>query len=312
MRHALTTLVLAALVLTSPSSRAAETPPRAGWTEDQQGRSFRVGFDPGSRLLLGGGYSPSADGVEDPVVDAGYLEVGVAYRHKMAFDQGLIIWKLYHRALFGRVELGRDGGPQLRATAYQGRLVRWAQDGRLVLPSSPPASIPFPINVGVETTVGQVDYRELDQGVSSEIGALRSEIVFDLWRQRRMGSYAQLGVGPRYDLWLLDGPPTDGLEVHHLVAPFTAGSFTFHHEAGDGHHVFDAHLAAAHRLQVGHGWSPLATATIHYEAVLLAINDMPVSSYLEAAYRFTDEPVWGHEAHDLRGGVGLRLGLPVD
>jgi len=310
--RAVTTLVLAALVLTSLSVRAEESQPPDPWTEDEEGRSFRVGFDPASRFILGGGYGPSTHGVDEPVVDTGYLEVGVAYRHTTDFEQGLIIWKLYHRALIGRVELGHDAGPQLRATAYQGRLVRWAEDGRLVLPSSPPASLPFPINIGVETTVGQIDYREHKPGFSSEIGALRSEIVFDLWRQRRLGSYAQLGVGPRYDLWVLDGPPTDGVEVHHLVAPFTGGSFTFHHEAADGHHVFDAQLAAAHRLRVGHGWSPLATATVHYEAILLAINDLPVSSYVEAAYRFTDEPVWGHSQHDLRGSAGLRLGLPID
>ena len=222
MHRWVATLVLAALVLTSPSVHGEEAKPPEAWTEDDEGRSFRTGFDPGSRMILGGGYSPSSDLSDEPVIDTGYLEVGVAYRHAIDFEQGLIVWKLYHQALLGRVELGHEGGPQLRATAYRGRLVRWAEDGRLVLPSNPPRSIPFPLNVGVETTVGQVDYRELPAGFAAELGALRSEVLFDLWRQRRLRSYAQLGVGPRYDLWLFDGPPTEGLEVQHWVAPFTA------------------------------------------------------------------------------------------
>ena len=310
MTRWVTALALVALALTSRPARAEESTPPGGWTEDEAGRTFRVGFDPGRRMVLGGGYGPSWS--DDPALDTGYLEVGVAYRHTVDFEEELIVWKLYHRALYGQVELGQDGGPRLRATAYQGRLVRWAEDGRLVLPSSPPASIPFPLNIGVDTTVGEVDYRELDRGFAAELGALRSEVVFDLWRQRRLRSYAQLGVGPRYDLWLLETPASDGLEVHHLVAPFTAGSFTFHHEAADGHHLFDARLSAAHRLRVGHEWSPLATATLEYEAVLIAINDLPVSSYLEASYRFADTPIVGQSEHEVRGSAGLRLGIPFN
>ena len=238
--------------------------------------------------------------------------MGVRYRHLLDFEQGLILWKLYHQALWGRVELGSSAGPRLLATAYRGRLVRWAEDGRLVLPTNPPQTIPFPFNIGVETAIGQIDYRELPEGFACEIGALRSEVVLDLWRQRRLRSYAQLGVGPRYDLWLLDSPPGDGIEVHHLIAPFTSGSFAFHHEAADGHHAFDAHLAAAQRLRVDRGWSPLVTASISYEAVLFAINDLPVSSYLAADYRFTDEPLVGHSRHELHGSAGLRLGVPID
>jgi hypothetical protein len=312
VRRQVATLVLAAVVLIGAPAAAEEPEAQQSFAEDDEGRSFRTGFDPGSRIVIGGGYRPLSALSGEPELDIGYLEVGVRYRHRIDFEQGLIVWKLYHQALWANIDLGSGTGPRLRATAYRGRLVRWAEDGRLVLPSSPPRAVPFPLNVGVETTVGQIDYREQPHGFSSEIGVIRSEVVLDLWRQRRLGSYAQLGVGPRYDLWLLDDPLAKSIEAHHLVAPFTSGSFTFHHEAADGHHAFDAQLAAAHRLQVDRGWSPMVTASVSYEALLIAINDLPVSSYLASDYQFRDDPLVGRSEHELRGSLGLRLGLPID
>ncbi len=312
MKLAVAMLALAAVVLTGAPAAADDAEPQHHWTEDAEARSFRTGFDPGRRILLGGGYGPRSDLSGEPELDSGYLEVGVRYRHQLNFEQGLIVWKLYHQALWAKVDLRRGTDPRLLATAYRGRLVRWAQDGGLVLPTNPPKTIPFPLNIGVETTVGQIDYRELPKGFSAEIGAIRSEVVLDLWRQRRLRSYAQLGVGPRYDLWLVDTPTAQAGEAQHLIAPFTSGSFTFHHETSDGHHAVHTQLGAAHRLQVDQGWSSLVTASLSYEVLLFAINDLPVSSVLETDYRFSDEPLMGRSEHELRGSLGLRLAVPID
>jgi len=193
--------------------------------------------------------------------------------------------------------------------------MRWTQDGRILLPGSPPQRVPFPFNIGLETTVGALDYRELPGGVAAEIDVLASEILLDLWRRRRMRSYAQLGVGPRYSIRLADlsaEDPSAPLAVAHIVAPFTGGSLAFHHESADGHHAFDATGRASYRLRVEQGWSAFAEIRIGYEAILFAINDMPMSTYLEAGYGYRGDVAPGRHEHELHGVAGLRVAVPLD
>jgi hypothetical protein len=274
---------------------------------DERGRSMRVRFDPDSRWYLGGGWAPALGLGESTTGTAGSwaLDVGTAYRHAVDFADEGIAWKIYHRALSGRVLLAGATVTELDLTAYRGRFMRWTADGRVLLPTSPPRRVPFPLDIGLDATLGRLRLRDVSPGAAAEIGVLHANLLVDPWRRRPLGSYSQLGIGPRYDVRL--GP--EG--TRHLVAPFTAGTLGVHHESDDGRHSVEATVVGGVRLEVEQGWAPFVEATTSYELVWLAVNDSPLSLLVDGRYRYDGSPLYGDRTHALCGVVGLRLGLPL-
>ncbi len=290
----------------------------AAWREDEKGRRFRVGFDPGSRWLFGLGYglrygsSPATgDGEGDGrgQFALALLDTGLAMRHIVDFPAERVGYKLYHQGLRSRVWFDAGAVSQFETTLYAGRFMRWSRDGQIVVPSTPPKRIPFPLNIGMQAEIGQLQLTQSDTGYGAEIGVTKAEVLLDFWRQRRLGSHAQFGFGPSYDIWL-DGH--EQLQVEHVIAPFTRASFGFHHESTDGHHSIDCSVAGSYAVAVDAGWGWRFRAQADYEAILLAVNDLPLSAYGQVAYRFAERPVPTRGTHDLRASAGLRFAVPID
>jgi len=283
-----------------------EAPP--AWHVDPQGRTFRVGFDPGSRWLLGGGLAASWSGETGGPV-GGQLETGVLYRHIAAIPAEGAAYKLYHEALLSRLWLDEQGASRLSTTLYTGRFMRWSRDGRIVLPTSPPKRVPFPMNIGLEAAIGDIDFAELGSGYGLDIGVLRAELLLDVWRRRRLGSYAQFGLGPSYQLrlWGRD----EELGVDHVVAPFTQGSFALRHESADGRHSVGARLYGGYALSSEHGSGGRAGAAADYEAIVIAVNDLPISGFVARGYGYESIPRPTRSEHALSALAGLRLSVPL-
>lgn len=270
------------------------------YVTDAQGRTFRVGFDPGTRWLLGVGYTrDEAEG------DAASVELGIHFRATDRDDYRT--WKLSHS--LGDVSATFAGdASRFDGTLYHGQYLRWSKDGGVVIPTVPPTRLSFPIDIGWNLELGRLRTNLESDKFKAEIGAIGAEILFDFWRSRQHGSWFVLGVGPRYDIALdrADG----GAGVRHVVVPFSRARLTVHHEWCQGKQVFEASADASTAWTSDETWSDHAGANLSWEWTFMAVNDAPLSLRLAADWRwdelYRDDH---HDGHDLRASAGLRLGL---
>lgn len=302
----------------SESALADELAPEAEpptYVRDDAGRRMRVRFDPGNRWHVGAGLmggltrSPAGEGEDGPREVAVELSTQFAGRNAVDLGREGIRYKLYHRVLDGRLDVPTDGsGYALDATLYDARFMRWAKDGSVLIPTSPPVRMPFPFGIGFR---GQLGHLELEEDVEGlELGVTQVELRLDLWRRRDLRSYAELGAASSYriDVWTDE----DDAYANHLVAPFTLGTLILHHESSDGHHAVDAALEAGLLLSTSGDEGLTARAELGYEGLLLALNDWPVSAFAEASARADelDRPV--SPSREVRFQSGLRLSAPLD
>jgi len=153
----------------------AEPPPDEASRDHRispEGRRFRVRFDPASRARIGAasaialdprGASPARPGLE--------IDAGVAYRAWLPSGAGSarVVWQVDHRVLAGWVAPTArtlTGAPTLDAALYSASLLRHDESPRVVLPTSPPVSVPFPFNDQPIAAVVQGSYRLLPPTLS--------------------------------------------------------------------------------------------------------------------------------------------------
>lgn len=275
-------VLVAALVL------GAAPPEPSAWKTDERGRRMRVGFDPGNRWLLEGGLAASGDGAVD-----GELRFGLSIRQMLDFPGEGVAWKMHHQVLEARWSPGGDWS----ATLYQGRYHRWMEDGWVMLPTSPPRRLPFPLNIGIEGLVGRFETRPLDPEVFGVLAIQQAQVVFDFWRSPRVSSFALVGLGPSWDVRL--GPQTV-----HRVAPLSRATLDVHHEWDRGRQLLHVGGEVAYAWSDTGDWQLRARATGRYEVTVLAINDWPVSLAADIRYRFEG-------THHVRGLLALSLTAPL-
>jgi hypothetical protein len=286
------------------------------WTVDDAGRRFRIAFDPGSRWMLGAGYAAGTavgEGWAGPA--GGQIETALLFRHVVDQPEEESAWKLYHEVLSGRIWLGDLGDapvPRIDATLYRAAYLRWQREGFITLPTSPPRRLQFPLNIGLDVVVGRFETMPPETGLAARLELLRSHFLLDAWRSRELGLYAQFGLGLGYDLWL-DGRFGEGGEVsvEHLVSPGSDLIAAVRWETDDGRHAVEARASCGAWWSSERGWGVRAEATAHYEIIWLAINDQPLSGYVEAGYRYESFFPDPASAHEFRATLGLRLGIPL-
>ncbi len=270
---------LMALFQTAPPTLSA-------WSEDERGRRFRTGFDQGSRWYAGALVSV------DLASEAEYgFEAGFRHRQRLDWPDEEVSWKIDQRAL--SLRLVPAEALRVEATLYEGRYHRWTRESRIVVPTTPPKYIPFPMNVGIEGTLGKLELSPRADGALGELAVQHAQVVFDFWRKEAMTSHALLGVGPSWDMRLFRSG------VDQIVAPMSRLTVALHHEWAAGRQVLDVDAEGSWALTVGQGWGPRGRASARYEWVVLAINDLPVSVLAEVAWRYDVE-------HDLTATAGVR------
>lgn len=303
-------LLVAGVLASAATSRAGAS----DFVTDEQGRTFRVRFDPGSELRLGVLGGPHEDGGSrtiDPVI-----VTGLGYRAQpsggMKHEQ--VRWQLDHRVLWGQVRPWAgavEGVPRLDATLYSGVYLRHTDEPFLMLPSNPPRRMFFPFDVGVEAEGGRVRVTPSDDVTSERVrvGAARAAVLLDPLRSGEPGSSLFIAVGPRYDIDVQGTPAITAGSVVHRIAPFTDISAGWRWQDRDGLTSFSLRGGWFPHWASRGGWQSDAFETsLGLDRVIVAVNDTPVHAVFDAGYsRYpsTDSSATFEEGRVL---AGLRVG----
>jgi hypothetical protein len=280
-----------------------------GFYRDRQGRVMQVSFDFGRRLWLGVGYAPRR-------TTAGETEISPA-----AFDFGVTFDRLSadartrerYTVLDGQVRLHSFG---LDVTGFRYDLSHRYQHPLLRITTfvREPARHDLYLNVGLFSEV--LHFEVAPRGIQNEqsltLGTLQATL--DLWQSEDLRSYVRLRAGPGMEMRF--GPwgeetryvgilPQATLEGNVILGQRAMQRLNFRVRG-------ELLRSATWQAQPLPGdWT--ATADAGYEAILLAINDQPVSLRLAASAFLRDDAreivagvptsrVWGWA-----GTAGIRM-----
>ena len=295
-----------------------------------KGRRFRVQFDPESRIRFGVAGS-LARTTENRLGASVELQSSIAIRRRHAYGEGKerIEWQIDHRLLTGWVAptvRPFSEIPAFDAVFYAISAHRHDLAPRIVLPSSPPASVPFPFDIGMDSEFGRVTVtRALPVGTLDakpvafmRVGVARATAFIDPLRSEGPGRSIEIGVGVRYDIDLFGGQTGSGTSesitqprIVHRVAPGTAGSLRLRFESRDGLWVMDARGEVVPHWTSEEKWAVGALGQGHIERTLLAINDEPIAAFFDAGWRLIPASLELATLHDVRVSLGVSLGLDL-
>ena len=321
------TAAIAAIAVTTASAAAAD---EGDFRQSPKGRTFRVRFDPESRIRLGAAVS-GARKENGKITPALEVHGGISVRRRYAYNEGpaRVEWQFDQKILSGFVApFTRAYGdmPSFDATLYGAAAHRHDLAPRIVLPSSPPVSIPFPFDVGFDVDIGRVIVpRALPTGVADgaavpflRVSVARATAYLDPLRSNHPGRSLEFGVGVRYDLDVY-GPQTgagpEGSIARprfvHRVAPGTAGSLRFRFETADGLLALDMRAEVAPHWTSEGTWKLGALGHGRLERTILAINDEPLAAFFDCSYRLVPPALELAAVHDVRASLGLTIGLDL-
>ncbi|MBL8957476.1 MAG: hypothetical protein JNK82_42275 [Myxococcaceae bacterium] len=263
----------------------------------QEPPPFETTFDPGRGLELraGGsalGLAPGAD-------------FGLSLRLRGDRDsrsKAGTSWLHAHRLVMADARAG-PGQRQLSLAAYEGIARRHVDDGSLLLPTSPPLRLPFPLDLGLYARIARYE-RRVEDGLGWSLETARVAMLFDPLRSGS-GRF-HLGFGPSLAHVLRH----DGAVLHNELTPLTALQLFVSLESDDGLWVFRS------AGQAGFTFDPAALQTggtfrargeVTLERVLLAVNDHPVSLQLRASGAFRDAGALS--ANEWSAGGALKVQL---
>jgi hypothetical protein len=265
-------VVLAVVALLAGGGVAHADECRSGPANDP----FVTCFDPGNRLVLHvGGDTGGAHG---------YIGGSIHARGYGVTDDPTIYWGLDHDI----AEAIYDG-EHVRGALYRGRFLRHSRDGHIVVPTSPPRKLFLPFDIGAEAAVGSFDARTDTPLV--DVGLLRAALVLEVTRSGDLRKRLVFGVAGRWDVTadLADG----NIAVpESFVSPFSLGVAGLHLESSDGLHVLDVELEAGPRWSSVHAWGHLVRAQASYERVLIALDDHPLSLFMQTGWEDPGRGAW--------------------
>lgn len=317
--------MLVAAASLSALSAPAYARAQEGYSTSPEGHSFRVRFDPESRIRLGFGDALGLGGARDGAV-AQALEVtaGVAYRQVASSGEGKdrIVWQIDHRFVSGWIHPLRRAArplPALDAAVYAVTALRHDELPSIVLPSSPPVSIAFPFDVGFEAQIGQVSIPErLPVAAAGDarlplvhVGVMHAAMILDPWRSGAIGRSFEIGIGARYDVDTYGAPSLQTPKVLHRVAPMTAASLRFRTQSEDGLLLADCRGEIVPHWTSEAVWKVAAGGSARVERILLALNDEPIAAVLEGGYRLSPGTRDVGLTHDVRVSLGLSFNLAL-
>lgn len=296
----------------------------------KEGHRFRVQFDPESRIRLGVA-SALYRTTKNTLGAAIELQSGISFRRRRASGEGpaRIEWQIDHRFLTGWIAptvypFGQM--PAFDATFYANSAHRHDLAPRIVLPSSPPASIPFPFDIGVESEFGRVTVTRVSPVGTRDglpiafmrVGVAHATAFVDPLRSDNPGRSIEIGIGVRYDIDLFGAQTGSGASdslatprIVHRVAPGTAGSLRVRLESLDGLWVWDARGEIVPHWTSERQWSLGASAQTRLERTLIAINDEPIAAFFDASWRLVPPTLELAPVHDVRVTLGIALGLDL-
>jgi hypothetical protein len=268
-------LILAALTAVFPRAAAAEEAryeaaafgelyPASCVQRDGQGLPYAVCFDLGNRLA----FTAATDGF------GGELDL----RHVLTTDDTGVTWRFEHRGFVTSV--GYPGvNHDYTATLYDARYTRHSREGYLTIPTFPPRKVRVPFDVGAEATVMRVSGRT--DSTLATIRAIRAGAFVDLARSTDFRRRLTIGTAVTWDVDV-EGGQVEVLE--HRLAPFTTLAIDGYIESKTGLTRAGARAEGGLTWSDLDGWQRTLEATASIERVLVAVNDRPLTLYVEGRY----------------------------
>ncbi|RDV37658.1 hypothetical protein DV096_14235 [Bradymonadaceae bacterium TMQ3] len=311
LRAALALAVLATLTLFAVPTWAQDSPapddPR--YVIDEHGRRLRVIFPLHDRTTFDV-YGTTRRGEELRHVElATGFRFAIRHSFEAAFPDEEIWWRFRHRWLAARAIKTHDE-LQLGMTLISASYMRHARNNHIVIPSANNARLPAPFDIAFE-------YDLFDLHVDARTRRLTSvdvaEFAFLLDVLRDPTYRHRLAIGPVL-AYGIDGVDPEAPFAHTIV-PASGGRLIYRIENLSGRTALDARLqcaAAALLIDRDIRWQRLCDIRLQAEHTVLAINDRPLSLFLNAT--FQEEPGMVESGGSLRWGVGVgvRLSLPGD
>jgi hypothetical protein len=276
-----------------------------GWTRDERNRVFQVNFDLHRRLYFGAGYTPQKV-LDNPLeskrtsADFGlfifdYLSDGeTPTRHRVRLVEGSVrVEPFSAEVTVAHYDVSRRFlDPLLRITTFAGRPQR--HDLRL--------------NLGLWTEAGGLEVRPAAEGRSSIWRHATVQATLDLWQSARLDSFLRLRTGLG-----VEGQHTDATGYRSALVPQTALELDAVLDR-DGFHnlkVEVSHEAPRYfvRFQNGQHFAQRLRAKLTYEAIVLAINDQPLTFKLAAGGEKRDDIFGVPDQWAFVADAGLRFSL---
>ena len=280
-----------------------------GYERDEFEQLFQTHFDLRSRFLIGVYYA----GIGGPAGWSNTLgaEVGAHYEH---FNEEAM---RRHRYRFLQATLGGLDPTRLRGTLFEYDYSRAANDPLLWLTTlvGEPKRYDLFLNLGTGITLGRLDYwRFEDRDDVMMLDVMEGRLHWEALQGGGLEDYLMIYAGTGIGVLPLGEQDTSP----YLYPELGARAAATLGERGLVQLALDARAKQAFELDSdGRSWRR-AMATASAEWVTLAINDQPLSLYLQPEYHYLDRrgaPRGGERAfdpvHEYRVMSGMRLSLFV-
>ena len=276
-----------------------------GWTRDNRGRVFQINFDLRRRLYFGAKYSPAKllgeplankrSGIDFGLLSLDFNTDGDRTRHRVRLVEGDVKLEPYSAELvLVHYDLSRRFiDPLLRVTTFFGE----------------PRRHDLHLNIGLWTEGGglEIHHTELADSSLWKFGA--AQVTFDLWQSARIDSFLRLRTGVGFERLYTSADDGDRSAI-------TGGS------AVELDWVLDRagfhNLKAVASIEVPRYFEPIGTqgktarrtrARVLYEAIVLALNDQPLSLTLGAGGERRDDMPGIADKWAFVADAGLRFSL---
>lgn len=279
-----------------------------GWARDERNRVFQVNFDLRRRLYFGAAYTPQKI-LDNPLestrtsADFGllvfdYLSEGATpTRHRIRLVEGVVhVEPFSAEVTVAHYDVSRRFlDPLLRITTFVGT----------------PRRHDLHLNLGLWTEAGGLEIHpagKTGMGQSSIWKHATAQITLDLWQSANLDSFVRVRTGMG-----LEGQYTDGTGYRSALVPSSALEIDAVLD-DDGFHNLRLELAHdAPRyfipLQNGQNFAQRLRAKLQYEAIVLAINDQPLTIKLAAGGEKRDDIFGVPDQWAFVMDAGLRFSL---
>lgn len=255
-----------------------------GWSRDERGRVFQTSFDLRKRLYFGVGYSPKKI-LENPLestrtsIDFGLFSFdmhskGSPMRHRFRFVEGEVHMEPFSAEMVvAHYDFSRKfTDPLLRITTFVGE----------------PQRHDLHMNIGLWTEVGGLEIHRTALGHSQLWKHAAAQVTMDLWQSANLDSFARVRTGVA-----LEGQQADLIGYRSAVVYGSAVELDwvldregFHNVRFELSHDIPRYFVP---LQYTGKVAMRMKARLQYEAIVLAVNDQPLTLKLAAGGEKRDD-----------------------
>jgi hypothetical protein len=279
-----------------------------GWTRDERGRVFQINFDLHKRFYFGVGYTPQKllDHIDNPLqnkrssLDFGlfvynYLSDGTTPTlHRIRLLEGTVRVEPFSAVItVAHYDVSRRFlDPLLRFTTFVGE----------------PARHDLKLDLGMWTEAGGLEIHPAGSGNSTIWKHVTAMGTLDLWQSAKLDSFVRIrtGVG-------IEGQNTDANGYRTAIVPqsaldidLVADPAGFHNVRFEISHEMPRYLVPIRNDQK---LAQRIRANVQYEAIVLAINDQPLTLKLAAGGEKRDDIMGVPDRWAFVMDAGLRFSL---